>query len=71
MSDSHGTWQEDWSYSVDDPLNFEFTRPKVKVTVAINAKTVRSIYMSDSHSTWQEDRSWSVDEHMNAEVKLK
>ena len=22
MSDGHGTWQEDWSWSVDDPYKF-------------------------------------------------
>ena len=22
MSDSHGTWLEDWSYSVDEPYTF-------------------------------------------------
>ena len=73
MSDKHSTWQEDWSYTVDDP--YTFCRPKVKVTVAFYAKTMSAQYlerfMSDSHCTWQEGRSQSVDEHMNAKVKLK
>jgi len=38
LSDSHGTWLEDWSWSVDDPYKFEVTRSKVRVTVAFNAK---------------------------------
>jgi len=42
-------------WSVDDPINFDVTRSKVKVTVAFNAKTMSAQYletfMSDSHST--------------------
>ena len=66
LSDSHSTWQEDWSWSVDDTYIFEVTRSKVKVTVAFNAKTVSAQnlekFMSDSHGTWQEDWSWSLDD---------
>ena len=66
MSNSHGTWQEDWSWSVYDPKHFEVTRSKVKVTVAFYAKTISAQYfekfMSDSHCTWQDDWTWSVDD---------
>jgi len=34
LSDSHGPWKEDWSYSVDDPYTFLL---KVNVTVAFYA----------------------------------
>ena len=73
MSESHSTWQEDWSWSVDDPFNFEVTRSKVKVTVAFNAKTMSAKYLekfpSDSHGTWQEDLSYSVDDPYTFQVK--
>ena len=53
MGDSHSTWYEDWSYSIDDPLHF---RSKVKVTVAFYAKNMCAQYLEklidDSHSTW-------------------
>jgi len=56
LSDSHGTWLEDWSYSVDDPTHFEVTRAKVNVTFAFNAKAMSTQYLekflSDSHCTW-------------------
>jgi len=52
---SHGTWYEDCSYSVDDPKNFEVTRSNVKVTVAFYAKIVSAQspekLLSDSHFT--------------------
>jgi len=55
LSDSHDTWLEDWSYSVDDP-NFEVSRSNVKVTVAFYAKAMSAQYLekflSDSHGTW-------------------
>ena len=75
LSDSHGTWQKDWSWSVDDPYTFE--GQQVKVTVVFYAKNVSAQYlekfMSDSHCTWQEDWSQSVDDpyKLKAEVKLK
>jgi len=54
LSDSPGTWWEDWSYSVDAHQMFEVTMSKVKVTVAFNAKILSSQYlekyMADSHS---------------------
>jgi len=55
MSDSHGTYFEYWSWSVDDPYKFEVTRSKVKVILAFYAKTVTAQYLemllSDIHST--------------------
>ena len=70
LSDSLGTWQEDWSWSVDDP--FTFLGQMSGSQQHFYAQTVFAQYlekfMSDSHCTWQEDWSWSVDEHMNAEV---
>ena len=52
LSDSHGTWLEDWPYSVDD---LYIIRSNIKVTVAFYAKTMSAQYlekfMSDSHGT--------------------
>ena len=51
------------------PIHFEITRSHVKVTVAINSKTVSAQYlakfMSDSHSIWYKDWSWSLDDPLH------
>jgi len=56
ISASHGTWYGNWSYTVDNPIHFEVTRSKVKVTVAFYTKSMSAQYldqfMSDSHSTF-------------------
>jgi len=48
------------------PINFEVTKSNVKVTVAINAKSMSAQYLekflSNSHVTWLLDWSYSVDD---------